>query len=336
MRAATHLLALSLVGLPLMGCQAIADHYGAAADPSDATEHIFEVPSGTTPRGLGAHLERAGIVSSADDFTMYVRVTREGGCLKAGRFGLKRSMSAGEILSTVCGVPLADEEPFAVIEGWRIREIDAALAEKGWITAGEYAAAATDPSRFTARFTLPTDTLEGYLFPETYMVEPDRWDTEGFIQRQLDLLAERFATPRSEEISGGSRSLADVVIMASLLEREEPSKPNRPLVAGILWKRLDDRWHLGVDATSRYTLAKWNDRGAFLKKLRDPKDPYNTRLRPGLPPTPIGSPGLASLEAALAPTESEFWFYLHDSKGKIHPSRNQREHEAYRRKYNVY
>ena len=78
------------------------------------------------------------------------------------------------------------------------------------------------------------------------------------------------------------------------------------------------------------------DRKAFLKKLRDPKDPYNTRLRPGLPPTAIGNPAIDSLKAALAPTPSEFWYYLHDSEQNLHPARNANEHEANRAKYNVY
>jgi UPF0755 protein len=124
--------------------------------------------------------------------------------------------------------------------------------------------------------------------------------------------------------------------MASLLEREEPSLSNRPLVAGILWKRLDHNWNLGVDATSRYTLDVWNDRRAFLKQLRDPGDVYNTRLRPGMPPTAIGNPNLSSLKAALSPKSSKFWYYLHDKNGTIHPSRSAAEHEMNRQKHNVY
>jgi UPF0755 protein len=121
-----------------------------------------------------------------------------------------------------------------------------------------------------------------------------------------------------------------------MLEREEPDVGLRPMVAGILWKRLENKWHLGVDATSRYTLEKWNDRKAFLKKLQDPNDPYNTRLRPGLPPTPIGNPSLESLEAALKPEPSPYWYYLHDGNGRMHPARSAKEHEANRRRYNVY
>ncbi|MEE2750457.1 MAG: endolytic transglycosylase MltG, partial [Myxococcota bacterium] len=123
---------------------------------------------------------------------------------------------------------------------------------------------------------------------------------------------------------------------ASGVAREDPKDANMPVFAGVLWKRLDNRWNLGVDATSRYTLEVWNDRRAFLGKLRDSSDPYNTRLRSGLPPTPIGSPGLQALKASLAPQGSGYWYYLHDSKGQIHLSRSAKEHEAFRKRYNVY
>ena len=326
------------LALPLLlsGCDIVADNVGAAADPSSTDPVVFEVPKGASVRSVAPALEAAGLISSADDFVLYVKLTKQGGCIKAGRHELAPSMDAGALIAGMCGVPLANDQPFTVVEGWRIREIDAALAAKGWTEPGEYAALAADPARFSASFPLPTASLEGYLYPETYMVAPDKWDTAAFIQRQLDLFDERFATPQADAIAASPRSLSDLVIMASMLEREEPKPAQRPMVAGILWKRIDSAWNLGVDATSRYTLDEWNDRKAFLVKLRDPTDPYNTRLRGGLPPTAIGNPAIDSLTAALSPTESEFWYYLHDSQQVLHPSRNQAEHEAYRRKYNVY
>jgi UPF0755 protein len=110
----------------------------------------------------------------------------------------------------------------------------------------------------------------------------------------------------------------------------------RPRVAGVLWKRLDQGWNLGVDATSRYTLKDWNDRKAFLRQLRDHSDPYNTRLRQGLPPTAIGNPGIVALEAALASEASDAWYYLHDASRVVHFGRNAAEHEANRRRYGVW
>ena len=107
-------------------------------------------------------------------------------------------------------------------------------------------------------------------------------------------------------------------------------------MAGIIWKRLDEGWQLGIDATSRYTLENWNDRKAFLRQLRDPGDAYNTRERKGLPPTPIGNPALPSLQAASAPVESDYYYYLHDGEGNLHPAVNAAEHERNRARYNVY
>jgi UPF0755 protein len=320
----------------LSGCDLAASYVGAAPGPADAEPVVFEVSKGSSVRSIAPALASAGLISSPDNFVLYVRITKEGGCIKAGRHKLSSAMDAGALIAALCGVPLANDEPFTIVEGWRIREIDAALAEKGWTRPGEYAEAVAHPSTYIAPFPLPATSIEGYLFPETYMVTVEQWDTQKFVQRQIDLLAERFYAPNKAAIDASGRTFGDVVIMASMLEREEPTKAQRPLVAGILWKRIDNQWNLGVDATSRYTLAKWNDRRAFLKKLRDPNDPYNTRLRGGLPPTAIGNPGLTALEAALHPTASEFWYYLHDSAGVIHPSRSVQQHEAYRRQYNVY
>jgi UPF0755 protein len=245
-------------------------------------------------------------------------------------------MTLAELATALEGPPLPEDVPFVVIEGWRLRDTDEALATAGLIQPGAYLAAASKPSRYTAPFPLPSGTLEGYLYPETYRVVPGALAVEELIQRQLDTFAERFYLPHREALTHSGRSLHEVVVMASMLEREEPVPAQRPLVAGILWKRVDRGVPLGVDATSRYQLAEWNDRQAFLQRLRDPEDPWNSRLRKGLPPGPIGAPTVESLQAALSPQASEFWYYLHDSERRLHPSRNAEEHEALRRKYNVY
>ena len=324
-----------MLALLIAGCDLVAGHYGAPHDPTDATEVVVQVPQGSTMRGMAPALEEAGVIGDADGFTTWLRISKEGSCLKAGRHRVRANMSAAELVAALCGVPLPEDIPFTVVEGWRIREIDAALVEAGLAQPGEYTSAAAAPTRFTATYTLPSDTLEGYLFPETYMVDPQRFTVDGLIQRQLDLLGERFVSRHSEE-ELAVRGLPALVVMASMLEREEPTPAQRPLVAGILWKRLDSGWNLGVDATSRYTLEQWNDRQAFLVKLRDPADPYNTRLRGGLPPTPIGNPSTSSLEAALSPVESEYWYYLHDSSQTLRPARDVAGHEANRRRYDVY
>ena len=303
--------------------------------PGSGEKVVWEVPRGATGRSLGARLERDGLIRA--EWLWRYHLWRRGGlAAKAGRFELGPGMSVAEIASALEGNPLPEDEPFVIVEGWRLRDTDEALARKGWIEPGAYLAAASDPSWVRAPFPIEGRTLEGYLYPETYGIVPDRFDVRELVQRQLDTFVERFWKPHREEIASSGRTLHQIVIMASLLEREEPVPEQRPLVAGILWKRLDAGMALGVDATSRYELPQWNDRKAFLQRLRDPDDAWNTRLRRGLPPGPIGAPTLQSLIAALRPEESPYWYYLHDQDRTLRPSRTAAEHEALRRKYNVY
>ncbi len=303
----------------------------APLNPGNDETIVFEVPKGATPKAIGGPLVDAGIFPSSLAWDVFLRTT-DASCLKAGKFELRMSMSPNEVLETLCGAPLADDVPFTVLEGWRIRDVDAALVEKGWIEPGAYAAIANGKG-VPAPFEVRSTTYEGYLWPETYMVNPDNFDAGQLIERQLATFQERFLAKHTDY---GNRTLNEIVVMGSLLEREEPKPENRPLVAGILWKRIDRGIPLGVDATSRYTIEKWNDRRAFLAKLRDPSDPYNTRKKKGLPPTAIGAPTLTSLEAAMNPKSSPYLYYLHDADKNLHPARNGAEHEANRKKYNVY
>lgn len=334
--AVTLLLVAVVAALAAAGAYLWASRAVSAPGPlGDGGEVVFTVPKKASAREVGRLLVDERLLSSPTVWR-FLLWRRGGLAAKAGKFKLVRGMSPAELARVLEGPPLPEDVPFVVVEGWRLRDTDAALAAKGLIRAGAYLAAATNPSRFSAPFTLPARSLEGFLYPETFRVPKEGVDPAVLVQRQLDTFVERVYAPHKEEIARGGRSLSDLVTMASLLEREEPEPAQRPLVAGILWKRLDRNIPLGVDATSRYELEEWNDRRHFLEKLRDGADPYNSRTRTGLPPTPIGSPTEASFLAALRPTPSEYLYYLHDAQKKLHPSRNAAEHEALRKKYNVY
>lgn len=307
-----------------------------AVSPGDTAPVIFTVTKGATLRSIGERLLYEGLIESTFFWQLHNRLYPGPGA-KAGRHALTRAMSLRELRLAITQNPLPEDEPLTIVEGWRLRDIDEELARAGRIEAGAYLRAAREPGRFTARFRLDgVKDLEGFTFPETYLVPPGPLDVDKLIQRQLDAFAERFYEPHAEEIEQQKRSLVELVIMASMLEREEPKPALRPEVAGILWKRLDANWALGVDATSRYTLDDWSDRRKFLKQLRDESDPYNTRLRLGLPPGPIGAPSLPSLVAALRPVESPYWYYLHDKDHNIRFAKDAAGHEANRKKYNVY
>ena len=304
----------------------------APVHPGDDEAFVYEVPKGSTAGRIGPSLSENELIPSELQWKIFLR-SADAGCLKAGRFEVQRSMSMNQLLETLCGVPLSEDEPFTVVEGWRIVEIDAALAAKGWITQGDYIRIATTKEVETP-FEITSPTLEGYLYPETYQVTPDNFNAKVFIERQLDTFNDRFLKANVDNLGG--HSLHDVVVMASMLEREEPNPENRPLVAGIIWNRVGKNWQLGIDATSRYTLDDWNNRSAFLRNLKDPDEPYNTRLRKGMPPGAIGNPTLSSLEAAINPQATEYWYYLHDHQGNLHPARNGDEHDRNRARYNVY
>jgi UPF0755 protein len=306
------------------------------ADPDGKSKPAeFRVAKGATANQVGRELEKAGLIKSALVWRIYGRLHGSGN-LKAGRHAVHPGMTVPEMIAALSENPLPDDVPVTMVEGWRIVDADTFLANAKVIEPGEYLRAAQDPKRFKINFPFEAQTLEGYLFPETYAVPIGKIDVNKLIQRQLDAFTDRFYLPNRAEIEASGRTLHQLVIMASMLEREEPNPELRPQVAGVLFKRFDRGIGLGVDATSRYPLADWNDRRTFLAALRDPNEPYNTRLRIGLPPGPIGAASLPSLIGALRPVKSPYLYYLHDAQRQIHFATTNEEHEANRRKYNVY
>lgn len=316
----------------------IQQAFDAPAAPGSEQTVVFEVKKGATLAKVGLSLKAQQLINDAKIWRLYLRLNPTAPSPKAGKHKIGPGMSIPDILDALAQNPMSEDVPLTMVEGWRLKDADQALAAKGLIEAGAYLKAATNPGAFTVPFSLPKDspTLEGYLFPETYMVPPGKLDVAVLIQRQIDAFSSRFVKPNAKEIADSPRSLAELVVLASMLEREEPKPSLRPKVAGVMGNRLEANTPLGIDATSRYTIDEWNDRRAFLKKLRDPKDPYNTRLKAGLPPTAIGAPSLPSLLAALRPEPSKYWYYLHDAKQNIHFAKTAAEHEANRKRYNVW
>lgn len=300
-----------------------------------ASERVIEIRPGASQRTIAAQLEREGMLRSRWQWWLDARLTAGVPAPKAGRHPVSPSMTVTELRRRLGSPPLPEDVSFTVVEGWRVADTDEALHRAGYLPAGAYIEAAGDPSRFSLPFGIEGATLEGYLFPETFRLPPD-FGADDLIRRQLDAFVTRFFEPHRTEIDASPRTLSELVIMASILEREEPDPSLRPKVAGVLYKRLDAKVPLGVDATSRYRLEQWNHRTSFLRQLRDPSDPYNTRLKEGFPPTAIGAPGLDSLRAALEPVKSPYWYYLHDADKNIHFAKSAREHEANRKRYNVY
>lgn len=170
---------------------------------------------------------------------------------------------------------------------------------------------------------------EGYLFPDTYLFQPSS-DTESIIAT----LRDNFDTKTSElsrDITSSGHSLSDIVIIASLVEKEARTVPSRRIVAGILWNRLAQKMPLQVDAVFGYIY----NRDTYSPSFSDLKvdSPYNTYTHTGLPPGPIDNPGLESLDAALHPTKTDYFYYLTGSDDLMHYATTYAGHQSNQKKY---
>ncbi len=172
-------------------------------------------------------------------------------------------------------------------------------------------------------FTQEARQYEGYLFPETYFIYP-RTDALTIVNQMREMY-EREAKPVIKKENTLGKSDRDIVIMASLIEKEARGSDDRSVIAGILWNRLNRQIPLQVDATVAY--AKNIPEGSLQKTDMGFDSPYNTYIYRGLPPGPISNPGILALEAAMHPTDTPYLYYLHDKHGNIHYAKTYVEHQ---------
>src|SRR3989344_5409470 len=175
----------------------------------------------------------------------------------------------------------------------------------------------------------PFESLEGFLFPDTYRVYVST-SAEDLVQMMLKNFHEK-TDPLRAEVESSPRSLYEIITMASLVEKEVPTRKDKEIVAGVLWKRIDDKYPLQIDATLFYESGKASHE-LSLGDLRE-DTPYNTYVHVGLPPSPIANPGFESIEAALRPKGSPYYFYLSDRRGTTHFARTFEEHKLNKAKY---
>jgi UPF0755 protein len=295
-------------------------------DPDSEEQITYVVYSGEHGRGTSHGLKENNLIRSKWAFYWELKQSDKGGSIQAGTYVLSPSMSALEIIDALTGEVQAEEQAFTIPEGWTISQIDNKLSEQGFIQAGdfEFCSRTCDFSEYS--FLDNASSLEGYLFPDTFYIDPNNFSSEAFIHRLLDNFETKVLTDSFEaDVAASGRTLDEIVIMASIVEREGLWDEDLPLIAGILWKRYDNDWGLGADATLLYVLGDESELVANLEL----EDPYNTRKYRGLPPTAISNPGLKSLEASLYPEESSYWFYLTDlDTGKAHYAETNDEHNA--------
>ncbi len=290
----------------------------------------ISIPSGATLSQVASLLQKEGIISDAATFSRYVRSQGAETDIRAGDYVLKPSTLIPDIAARLTG-EVASVSRVTIPEGYTVKQIDALLREKGLVKGDEFLECLRTCSINSPLLSsLPNRNFEGFLFPETYLVDPDAFDVAAFAGDLVEQSSTVLSSYRPA-ITSGKRDLYDVMIMASMVEKETVTDAERPIVAGILWKRLDAGWFLGVDATTRYATNDWQNPITAEQLAED--NPYNTRKNKGLPPTPICNPGEKSIAAAVSPKDSPYWYYLHDREGNIRYARTQQEHDLNRAKY---
>lgn len=285
----------------------------------------FTVGSGEPAREAGRRLRAAGMIRSAFAFRVAAAWGDGWRQVRAGDYALRRSMSALEILRTFERGRVI-EEWITVPEGFALWQVAGLLEAKGLGWGEDFLGAARSPGEFATDSPLPTDSLEGYLFPDTYKVGRDAKAPRTLVRMMLA----RFDEVVWRGLLGGQApgsSLHDVITLASLVEGEARLDAERALIAGVLSNRLKRGMMLQCDATVQYALGPGNHKERLTYADLTIASPYNTYLHPGLPPGPINSPGRTSIEAVLHPADVPYLFYVARPDGSHVFSRTAAEHE---------
>lgn len=308
-RALRVLLVLLLV-LALLLAGAFGFYVWATGSSGPSRPVTVDIPQGATVSQMGETLQEAGVIRSALMFGLTVRLRGIGGELKAGSYEMRTNMRLSEALDQLQAGPPPEELPLSVTvpEGLRVEQVADLVAEslgvrrRAFIRAAESGEWAIDPH-------LPegTDSVEGFLFPQTYDF-PEGVRAAAVVRRMLRQFEDEVQDvdwTRAEELG---LEPYDVVVLASLIEREARVAKDRRKISAVIHNRLELGMALEIDATVQYALPEHKERLTFDDLEYD--SPYNTYLFVGLPPGPIASPGLASIEAAMNPAGGDWLFYV--------------------------
>ncbi|WP_245237122.1 endolytic transglycosylase MltG [Paenibacillus ihuae] len=282
----------------------------------------------TIEKGMGSSeiadlLEENGIIRNGLLFKGYLKWVKEGSSFKAGTYTASPGDTYDQLIARLNAGDVVKEETvvFTIPEGFTAKQVADKLAE-AWNQKAEVFLKVIDSGAGLAaadRLGIPVNAelrhrLEGYLFPETYELVKDSTPQE-IVEAMLEQLEKKLDSIPDWKTKLDKRglSLHELLTVASLVEREVVVDEERPLVAGVIYNRLNKEQKLEIDATVQYLLDKQKER--LLNKDLKVDSPYNTYKNAGLPPGPIASPGLASIQAALEPKASEYYFYVTKKDG---------------------
>ncbi len=306
--------------LPLAAA-ALAAALAAACSSASGPGVQLTIRKGSSFREAADSLSAHGLVRSARVFSLYAKLRRRDRSLRWGTYVLRPGMSWEQMLDAL-RLGRGVVHVVTIPEGLSIADIEPLLIDSLQVTQDSLDAAVRDTA-LLHRLDVPTPTLEGYLFPDTYTF-PDKTTAREAVRMMVDEFEKAWKPEWTEQARAMKLTRHDIVTLASIVEREVRRDEERPVVAAVYLNRLKIGMPLMADPTITYALGKKPGR-VLLKDLRV-KSPYNTYLRAGLPPGPIASPGAASMRASLHPAKVPYKFFVAAPDGHHEFRRTYAEH----------
>ena len=290
----------------------------------------LQIQPGTGLNRVATDLQETGVIRSALAVKLLARWNQQGGQIQAGNYQFSDPATPREILDRLIRGDV-EKVSLTVPEGFTLQQIIARTAEKGFGRQERLSELAYDAD-FIHSLKIEADSLEGYLFPETYLFAPGI-DEKALLKMMVDQFRSHIDSKLKKEAKTQGLSLHQWLTLASIIEKETGIVAEMPLISSVFHNRLKRNIPLQTDPTVIYGIKNF-DGNITRKHLRTPT-PYNTYMIRGLPPGPIASPGLAALEAAVRPATTKYLYFVARGDGGHQFSKTLKEHNAAVRKYQL-
>ncbi len=294
----------------------------------------FVVKTGQGVNEISQNLHDQKLIKSRFVFETWLWLLKSENRVVAGIHDLPADISIYQLSRNLVKLPSNFQASILIPEGYD-RHMIAKVLDKNGLSGQDFLSATDNKKDWQEKYSFLSDapknaTLEGYIFPDTYFT--DRYTTvDDFIKKTLSNFDKKLTTDLRAEIKKQNKSIYEVLIMASIIEREVPNDADKKMIADIFIKRLRDGMRLESDATINFITGK----GLVQPSREDLQidSPYNTYRNDGLPPGPIANPGISSIESVLYPTANNYYFFLTTKEGEVIYSRNYQEHLKNKAKY---
>jgi len=290
-------------------------------------EKIIIIEKGETAFNIASKLKKQEIINSSYSFLITAFLNNNLKNLQAGEYFLNSNMNNNEIIE-ILSKGKTIKNKITIPEGWNNKEIAEYLEEKNLFKKQDVLDLINSNTLKIEEYNPPT--LEGYLFPDTYLLERNE-TLENTIKIILENFNKKLTLELREDIKKQNKTIFEIITMASLIEKEVISYEDKQIVSGILWKRIEAKMPLQVDASIMYVL---NEKKQSIS-IEDTKidSPYNTYKYRGLPKGPICNPGIESIKAAIYPIKTNYWYYLSKPTKETVFSKTLEEHNINKNKY---